>query len=222
MAAYAELIDRAREVAPKKLDIQSRRDIFFVHLIDRPSHYRGIPVHLLGTVRRVLRYESKLSRHGWLYEAWIFTPDGQNHPYVCVFEDPPAGFPIGSDLSERVVFNGYFLKLMAYQADDKARFAPLLIGRLGWSPETGSTNATSHSTTYWVLLIIGVLFLISFGRWVVQLRSLLTKRRGDEAPAYTRSHEDISPEALAGFLDSLTEDKGEHDDETSEDSTAPS
>ena len=77
-----------------------------------------MPVHLLGTARRILSYESKLSRTGWLYEAWVNTPESQNYPYVCVFEEAPKGLPDRPDVSERVVFNGYFLKLMRYQAGD--------------------------------------------------------------------------------------------------------
>ena len=81
---------------------------------------------------RVLRYESKLSKTGWLYEAWIFTPTPARYPYCCVFEDVPEGLPVGPNVSERVVFNGYFLKLMSYQAGDVPRGAPVLVGRIGW------------------------------------------------------------------------------------------
>ena len=35
----------------------------------------------------------------------MFTSDSQNHPYVCIFEDAPKGFPIGDNVNERVVFN---------------------------------------------------------------------------------------------------------------------
>ena len=34
-------------------------------------------------------------------------------------------------MSERVVFNGYFLKIWKYEAADTARGAPLLVGRIG-------------------------------------------------------------------------------------------
>ena len=67
---------------------------------------------------------------------------------MCVFEDVPEGFPAGGDVSERVVFNGYFLKLMSYQAGDVPRAAPLLIGRLGWSPSAPASenSAEGHSS----------------------------------------------------------------------------
>ncbi|MBY0396654.1 MAG: hypothetical protein K2X91_09340, partial [Thermoleophilia bacterium] len=98
-AAYARLLEKARARTPAALAAEARRDVLFAHLWGRPGSYRGVPVHLQGAARRVLRYDSKLAKGGWLYEAWIFTPESQNHPYVCVFEDVPAGFPIGDELS---------------------------------------------------------------------------------------------------------------------------
>ena len=74
-AAYAYLLEKARKLTPVELAAQSRRDILLTHLWERPELYRGVPIHLLGTARRVLRYESKLSKTGWMYEAWIVTPD---------------------------------------------------------------------------------------------------------------------------------------------------
>ena len=123
-AAYALLLDRARGRTPDALAGESRRDILLTHLWERPERYRGVPVHIDGSALRVLRYESKLSKTGWLYEAWIDTPDSGRFPYVCVFEEAPKGFPIGANVSERVVFNGYFLKIMKYEASDVARARP--------------------------------------------------------------------------------------------------
>ena len=105
-AAYAKLLKQTEEETPDALASKARRDVFYAQLWGEPAKYRGVPVHILGTTRRVLRYESSLSRNGWLYEAWVFSTDSQSNPIVCVFEDAPKGFPIGSNLSERVVFNG--------------------------------------------------------------------------------------------------------------------
>jgi hypothetical protein len=205
-AAYARLLARARETPASRLAAGSRRDVFLGHLIERPAHYRGIAIHLLGTARRVLRYESALSRNGWLYEAWVFTPDSQNHPYVCVFEDPPAGFPIGADLSERVAFDGYFLKLLAYRAGDTARFAPVLVGRLGWTPAASGTGDSARGPVFWISAVLAALFLASLVRWVVKLRRFLAPRPRPSLLSSDRPHDDLSPEALAGFLAALSED----------------
>lgn len=173
-AAYALLLDRARSKTPAELAAVARRDLVLPHLWQNPGNYRGVPIHLLGTALRVLRYESKLSKTGWLYEAWIITPETTRLPYACVFEEAPPGLPIGPNVSERVVFNGYFLKIMKYQASDAVRGAPVLIGRIGWEPREPAGAGGANPTLRWSLIAIGVMFLISLGRWAYQLFRLFT------------------------------------------------
>src|SRR4051812_41539099 len=76
-AAYAHLLEKSRELSAVDLARQSRRDIVLTHLWERPELYRGVPVHIQGTAMRVIRYEAKMSRTGWLYEAWISIPDAR-------------------------------------------------------------------------------------------------------------------------------------------------
>ncbi len=205
-AAYVTLLGRARDVGAEALAAQARRDLLFTHLWERPEAYRGVPVHLLGTARRVLSYESKHSRTGRLHEAWIFTHESQNHPYVCIFEDVPGGFPAGGDVSERVVFNGYFLKLMGYQAGDVARAAPLLIGRLGWTPSEPTSEKPGRGPLSWMLLALGLMFLVSFSRWLWQMLRWLSPRPRP-GPSVARPAEEIAPEALSDWLNSVSEDE---------------
>ncbi|MFO0951753.1 MAG: hypothetical protein U0835_11510 [Isosphaeraceae bacterium] len=205
-AAYSKLLERARAGSAASLAAKARRDVTFRHVWDRPAAYRGVPVHILGTARRIDRYESKLSRTGWLYEAWIFTPEMERRlPYVCVFEDPPKGLPIGATLSERVVFNGYFLKLMRYEASDVPRAAPLLVGRIGWTaPEPGRLGSGWDSTT-WLLCGLAVMFAISLYRWMTYLRRAL-RPRTTSALLTDRPIEHIDAEDLAGWLDTVGEE----------------
>jgi hypothetical protein len=173
-AAYALLLERARTKTPAELAAVSRRDISLPHLWLNPERYRGVPIHLLGTALRVLRYPSKLSKTGWIYEASIITPDERKAPYQCVFEEAPPGLPIGPNVSERVVFNGYFLKIWRYQADDKVRGAPLLVGRIGWEPREPAAADGDNSTLRWSLIAISVMFVVSLLRWAYQLFRLFT------------------------------------------------
>jgi hypothetical protein len=159
---------------------------------------------------RVLRFESKLSKSGWLYEAWVITPDAPKFPYNCVFEEPPEGFPVGTNVSERVVFNGFFLKIMKYQAGDVARGAPVLVGKLGWDPQPAPPPAAeSNRTLLWSLIILGAMFLISLGRWVYQLFHSLSRPRSRTTPS-SHPTEDIPPEDLIAWVDSVR--KGEDED----------
>jgi hypothetical protein len=210
-AAYDLLIKRSRERTPEKLAAESRRDVLLTHLWERPSGYRGVPVHIDGNALRALRYESKLSRTGWLYEAWIETPDSGRFPYVCVFEDAPRGFPIGPNIAERVVFNGYFLKIMGYQAADVARGAPVLVGRIGWDASRSADLAApgSGSTLRWTLIALAVLFVITLVRWIAGLGRLMGRRGGRASGiAAPAPGDEIDPNALAQWVREAGEEDG--------------
>lgn len=207
-AAYALLLDRARSKTPAELAAVARRDLVLPHLWQNPGNYRGVPIHLLGTALRVLRYESKLSKTGWLYEAWIDTPDSGRFPYVCVSEDAPRGFPIGANVSERVVFNGYFLKIMKYEAANVARGAPLLVGRIGWDPSRSaeSSSLISGSPVNWMLFFLGVMFVVTLGRWVATLGRSMS-RRGRSPARFTPPNDQIDAATLEQWVRSASEDE---------------
>ncbi|MGO9922775.1 MAG: ExbD/TolR family protein [Isosphaeraceae bacterium] len=65
-----------------------------------------------------------------MIEIWITVPKSPLGPYACVVEGRPAKFPASTTVSERVVFRGFFLKLITYQAAGAVLAAPLLIGKL--------------------------------------------------------------------------------------------
>jgi hypothetical protein len=205
-AAYAKLIEKAHEATPTALAAEARRDIPFNQLWERPAHFRGVPVHILGTARHIDRYESKLSRTGWLYEAWVFTPEMRSPlPYVCVFEDAPDGLPIGTNVSERVVFNGYFLKLMRYQAADVPRAAPLLVGRIGWTPRPAPGFASRWGSTTWLVAGLVVMFTVSLFRWMSYLRRSLAPKPL-RSILLDRPTEEIDPNTFADWVESVASD----------------
>jgi hypothetical protein len=202
-AAYSMLLERARGRTANELAAVARRDVLLPHLWQKPELYRGVPVHLLGTALRVLRYPSKLSPKGWLYEAWIISPETTRLPYVCVFEDAPEGFPIGANVSERVVFNGYFLKIMKYDAADVSRGAPVLVGRIGWQPGEPAAKPAENSTLRWTLIILGVMFFASLARWAFQLRRFLSPQSRLLVTSTKPLNEEIDPEGLDAWVRSV-------------------
>jgi hypothetical protein len=212
-AAYALLLKRARGRTADDLAAVSRRDVALPHLWQNPEQYRGVPIHLLGTARRVLRYPSKLTQNGWIYEAAIITPDAPRNPYVCMFEDAPEGLPIGPDVSERVVFNGYFLKIWKYQATDVARGAPLLIGQIGWRPRETASADGKNSLLWWSLVIIGVMFFISLGRWGYQLTRQYSAAPASPLVSTAPPAEEIDPKLLNAWVRSMGTGEESTDDE---------
>ena len=213
MAAYYMLLDRARATTDDNLAREARADIVFGDLLFHPKQYRGVPVHLLGTAMLIERYAIK--RQGkeiWLYAAHVITAEGGRNPIACVFENAPKGLPLGEGVNERVVFNGYFLKLNLMLARDGVqRFEPMLIGRIGWRPppeaaKGAKKHAQANRPIVWMGLAIGVMFVISLFRWISGLRRSLSVRR---APSFLheRPTEEIAPEALAHFLDNVPDEE---------------
>lgn len=144
-AAYRLLLDRVRETDYKTLHAQARRDVVFSQLFEAPGRYRGLPLHVEGVARRVLVQHvegSHVFESGRYYEAYVFTADSMRNPYILAFEQAPANLAIGDDVSQRIEFDGYFLKLMAYLAGDgKYRAAPLIVGR--FPPAANGPNTTA-------------------------------------------------------------------------------
>ena len=210
-AAYAELLDRVRRTPIEELRVQSRSDVVFSDLLARPERYRGLPIRLQGTARRILRLDdlpAGIAPKGSLFEAWTFTGDSRGYPYVLVFEDAPEGLPGGDDVNAFVVFHGYFFKLLAYSAADKPRKAPMLVGRLEYIPEdrraAEAPMAPGGSRPLWLLAPIALLIVYLFVRSATTARSLF-----GPASAERRFHppprDQISPEELKEWLQGETE-----------------
>ncbi len=203
---YLMLLDRMRNSPTAELTKQARRDVLFSQLIDNPSRYRGLPIHVEGTLLRCLEQspiDSKLFPDGRFYEAWVITADSQDYPWILVFENPPANLPIGDDLRAYISFDGYFFKLMAYVAGDTPRFAPLLVGQisgLDLESDKGPAAAATPSSIPWWLAPLAVLFLFAILRWVFYLRSLT--RRRSRTSLISTVNDEIDPERLAAWLNS--------------------
>lgn len=221
MAAYKKLLTQVQTLSPAELAKISRRDVLSIQIWEHPQEYRGVPIQVVGSVLRVMTYESKLSSTGRLYEAWMVTSDSQRNFYVCVFEDPPKGFPIGDNLSERIVFNGYFLKLMKYQSGKDLGFyvSPVLVGRVGWFEavaEGGGGAGGGLTPALWMAAAVGLMFLVSCYRWMTGLRRSLAPL---SQASIHREHanEVIAPEALTAWLENVAEQEQVGESETDHD-----
>lgn len=223
--ALAELLDRARKVSATDLAAEARRDVGLVQLIQQPDRHRGLPIHVEGTARQISRNEVDdplLTRQGHLYEAWVYATDEPRYPFCLMFEVPPEGLPGGRDIHEFVGFDGYFLKLLAYDAGDMKRFAPLLVGRLGWSPGEAARAAEAragwldrpfpglpYSRRHVMLGLLGVMMLATMAR--IALGAFRGRGRGAR-PAGTQPRanllaESIDRDDLAAFLKGETRDE---------------
>jgi hypothetical protein len=207
-AAYAALLERAREASASELATSSHKDLLYTHLWERPRLYRGVPVHIEGTAKRIITYEANpaLTPKGRLYEAWVFSDENRAFPYVLIFEDAPPALPIGPDLFHRVTFDGYFLKLLGYRAEDKWRGAPLLVGRLRSTPPLAEAPAPmvelrnySRRDGFFLicLLLLGYIAIRAF----FQVRKALRGSR--PGPRASAAPEGLPPDQVAQWLQNL-------------------
>ena len=221
-AAYSILLRRARETPADDLAKEARRDLYWTHLWERPAKYRGVPIHLEGTARRVLSYEinPELAPKGRMYEAWVYSDENRKDPYVLTFEDPPAGLQISPDQFTRISFDGYFLKLLGYRAGDTRRAAPMLVGRLLMTPEQAAApppmveiRNLSKRNAFVIAFVLLLSYIIV--RAVFQVRKALAPGR---RLATSRSivRDEIAPEELADWLQNV-EDEPAHPAKLAED-----
>lgn len=154
MPAYWRLMTWARERTFDELWKQSRGDILYTQLRQKPEAYRGKIVRLQLRLRRSLRHEAPQNRANvrQVYEAWGCTPESHPYPYLIVFSAPPPEFPLGATIDAEVSFAGYFLKSMAYESNGKKQGAPLLIGRVQWKPaQTALAPVASDLEWPWIV-----------------------------------------------------------------------
>jgi len=169
MPAYWRLLKWVNQQPAALLEGRSRKDVRLTDLVELPDKYRGKLIHLRLHLMQMFSYETEDSPIGTnrVYEARGWTDESNPWPYLVVFEDRPPGMPMGRDIREEASFDGYFLKLMSYEAHDgKARFAPVLMGRLVWHPV--KQTAQSDSEWKWAAVLLGVLLVIfMIGRWTL-------------------------------------------------------
>jgi hypothetical protein len=131
MPAYWRLLNWSQAQKFAELASRGRTDVLYTQLWERPTRHRGELLRLRLHVVRVLAHEAPENKAGLkeLYEIWGWTDDSKSFPYVAIVSELPPGLTVGADVRHEVTFAGYFLKLLAYEAFDKSRAAPLLLGR---------------------------------------------------------------------------------------------
>jgi hypothetical protein len=214
--AYAQLLDRVRQTPFDQLDRASRRDVLYSQVLENPKRYRGLPIHVEGTALRVLvQYAegSTLFPAGRYHEAYVITADSQNYPWILAFEDAPADLQVGDRLRQRVSFDGYFLKLLAYKGgNDKYFVAPLLVGRfppvpVAGKPGVGPAVRPEQKPFPWTLAVLVAFTGYALLRLGMQAWRLLRPRERRVGFRGTTVTEHIEPAELDAWLASGAADE---------------
>ncbi|MFM9964940.1 MAG: hypothetical protein ACKV2Q_27375 [Planctomycetaceae bacterium] len=180
MPAYWRLMAWSRTRPLAELEKGALRDVPYSHLWEEPDLYRGQPMRLRLHVRRVLAYDTKDNPLGLkkVFEVYGFTDNSLSLPFIVVLPEKPAGLPIGTDVYGEIVFVGYFMKWMSYQAFDTKKSAPLLVGRARPAVRSAATGSSGGWESAFLMLVGGVIGLSLLG-WF----SLRAQRRPRSALA---------------------------------------
>lgn len=135
----------------------------FTELFAQPRSFRGKPVRIRGTLRRLQRVEAGSNTFGIdaYWQGWLDPEGGPPSPIVVYFLSLPETIHPGQRLIEPVDVVGYFFKRWAYQATDTIRTAPLVMA-LEPTPLTPSRPREPTNFLAVVLWTGGILAVIAF------------------------------------------------------------
>ncbi|MFN0056403.1 MAG: hypothetical protein ACKV0T_30015 [Planctomycetales bacterium] len=116
-----------------------RKFSLFAELARQPGPLRGRPVTLHGYIQRLESFEAGENDEGLttLHQAYLFTGDSLQSPYVVVCSELTPGIPIPSkgQPTNDIFVSGYFFKLWSYDAERGTWAAPLILAHtLEWHP----------------------------------------------------------------------------------------
>ncbi len=133
--AWFEIWTTLRDDGPPPTE--ATRQVSFTELFGQPRSFRGRPVAMAGTLRRLERVRAPVNDVGieGYWQGWLEPEGGPASPVVVYFLEIPAGMPEGSAIAAWVDVRGYFFKRWAYAAKDTVRRAPLIMAAApGWTP----------------------------------------------------------------------------------------
>jgi hypothetical protein len=168
----------------------SVRRVSFTELFGQPRSFRGRPVAIAGTLRRLERVEAPVNDYGidGYWQGWLEPEGGPASPVVIYFLDVPQGMPTGLAIAEQVDVAGHFFKRWAYAAKDTVRLAPLVMAASPrWSPRPPARPAIDFVAALTTGTILVVMLVTLLGIWLA--------RRGP--PAKAAASADLE-QALAG------------------------
>ena len=177
MPAYWRLMKWARSQSFAAMEQRAIKDVPFVKLWEEPEKYRGKLVRMRMHARRNLEWEAPKNPLGLdkTYEVVAWTDQSMGFPYIVVLPENPPGLPVGADIYGDIVFVGYFLKIMKYEAAEKTRGAPVFIGRARFVEQPLANNVGAQSLDLFLAIFaVGGLMLGGMAWLLLSRRSRTT------------------------------------------------
>lgn len=197
---FFAVLKQARDLPPGCLD-KAGKKVPFTVLMTQTDQYRGVPVTIEGTLRKLSAVPAGENAAGIerYYEAWLTTRDSGSRLYRVVTATNAAELPEGEwadPNDERVIrvrTTGYFFKSEGYATRGGAGLtvAPLLIGRSLAplpAPPPAAPAVEVPVVKYVIAIGVGLAVVLGVVLWLL--------RRGDRQFEETtlRRFTDIPPE----------------------------
>ena len=154
---------------------QAVRRVSFAELFGQPRSFRGRPVAIAGTLRRLERVDAPANDYGIddYWQGWLEPEGGPASPVVVYFLAIPADMPTGLAIGERIDATGYFFKRWAYAAKDTVRLAPLVMAASPrWSPRPPARPAIDFVAALTTGTILLTMLVTLVGIWLASRGAL--------------------------------------------------
>jgi hypothetical protein len=210
--AFCDGLNKAARTRPEVFSRSARSDLSVHDLISQPAAVRGQVVRLRGKLCRVLAVDvpASLEQLGIkkLYEGWVLDQNDATQPWCIYFTEIPRELyqTKENELDVPITFDGYFIKLLKYEADGGARKgepgktmkAPILLGR---SPMVVNMNKAAEQDIWSEMLVP---MLGGFTVAAVGILGLLTwsfRRDDRKVRARLVQRDVVIPETISGTLE---------------------
>ena len=184
MPAYWRLIKWARRRSFAELEQRANRDVPFAKLWEEPQKHRGELIRLRIHVQRIVAWDDVPENSAGVktvYELSGGTDESRGNPYIVVCAELPPEIKVASETHAEVVFVGYFLKILGYDAFKVRRGAPVLIGRVH-TAASGAHFASARSAGLDAMLVVGCAVIVCLVIFVAVYRVTRRSRRAPLKP----------------------------------------
>jgi hypothetical protein len=157
MPAFWRLLKWSRSRSFAELEQRAQRDLPFAKYWQEPEKHRGELIRLPLHVRQIVKWDDISENPAGVtttYDLSGGNQESRGYPYVVVCSELPPEIKVATRTDVDVVFVGYFLKIIKYDAFGGKGGAPVLIGRVRTVPN-GAHVASARSAGLNALLVIG-------------------------------------------------------------------
>lgn len=162
--AMDRVLKRVRTLSQAELETAASRDIGFRVVFTDAAKYRGELIEIEGLLWKFQAYPfgDPEDTTDDLWQAWMFSSDSGNNPWVVFMTEKPAGLEPGEAVNRDVSIAGYFFKNYGYATEQGLHIAPMLIARTmsvkPLAPAVDSKTENINLYVFFFLMSIGLLF----------------------------------------------------------------